>query len=299
MADSEREPLVPTDQATVPFYDREIVAVRLPDGRIAAVLASMCDVLQLLTRGQARRIRADLIIAEHLVPARIATAGGPQTMDVLIAWAIPRWLTGIRLGMVAAEKRPIIEAFQREAADILYRHFAQRQLVLPSAGAIVPSVVEVAPPAIAAQVVQLAEQIDTLTGVVTFLQEHMAGLLALPQQVADVGAQIGQALTLLESFAERQDATDAQLAVIDTRTQRLTPAHARTVQELVDRLVHQTRHLAAPLTYATLYGRIKHRFRAGSYKEVPDARFDELLAFLRDELTRATSGEGPEQGSLF
>jgi hypothetical protein len=93
--------------------------------------------------------------------------------------------------------------------------------------------------------------------------------------------------------------TEAQVVAIDTRTQHLTAAHARAVQEMVDRLVRETRHLPTPLTYFMLYGRIKHRFRAGSYKEVPDSRFDEVLVFLRDELARATSGQAPEQGSLF
>jgi len=32
---------------------------------------------------------------------------------------------------------------------------------------------------------------------------------------------------------------------------------------------------------------------------VSDERFDELMAYLRDELHRATSGDAPEQGSLF
>jgi hypothetical protein len=64
-------------------------------------------------------------------------------------------------------------------------------------------------------------------------------------------------------------------------------------------MVRETKALPTPLTYATVYGRIKHRFRAGSYKEVPDSLYDELLAFLRDELTRATGGQAPEQGSLF
>ena len=39
--------IVPVKQATIRFYDREIIAVRLPDGRIAAALRSMCDALQL------------------------------------------------------------------------------------------------------------------------------------------------------------------------------------------------------------------------------------------------------------
>ena len=54
-----------------------------------------------------------------------------------------------------------------------------------------------------------------------------------------------------------------------------------------------------PLTYTVIYGRLKHRFRVGSYKEVADNRFDELTTYLRDELSRATSGAAPEQSSLF
>ena len=70
-------PLIPLEQAIVPFYDQEIIAVRLPDGRIAAVLASMCGVLQLITRGQARRITADPVIVDYLLPCIVQTAGGP------------------------------------------------------------------------------------------------------------------------------------------------------------------------------------------------------------------------------
>ncbi len=36
---------------------------------------------------------------------------------------------------------------------------------------------------------------------------------------------------------------------MDERTQRLTPAHARTVREMVDRLVRETRELPMPLTF--------------------------------------------------
>lgn len=64
-------------------------------------------------------------------------------------------------------------------------------------------------------------------------------------------------------------------------------------------MVRETQRLPSPLTYAIIYGRLKHRFRVSSYKEAADGRFDELMAWLRDELRRATDGESPEQGSLF
>src|SRR5690349_2387795 len=111
MPDEQVQAIIPVEQDTVPFYDRQIIAARLPDGRIAASLRNMCDALQ-------------------LVPVRVETDGGAQTAEMLTAWAIPTWLTGIQLSRVAPEKREAIKAYKREAADALYRHFSQRRAEL-------------------------------------------------------------------------------------------------------------------------------------------------------------------------
>lgn len=287
--------LVPVEQDTVPFYGRELVAVVLPDGRICAVLRWLCDGLSLNLQSQLRSIRGRTALADGLVVVRVDTEGGPQTMPAMTLDALPGWLFAVDERRVKPEARADVVLFQRECARALAEYFARkRRGVGSTAATVVP-----ADPHLADQVAQIADQIDILTGVVSFLQEHMAGLLALPEQVAGLGEQLGQALTMLESLAERQDTADTQIARIDERTQRLTPAHARTVQELVDRLVRETRHLPMPLTYATVYGRLKHRFRANSYREIADERFEEVMAYLRDERHRATHGAAPEQGALF
>ncbi len=117
------QPLVAAEQARIPFHGSEILAVRLPDGLIAAVLATLCEMLKIATNAQARRIRRDEALSEHLLQVIIETPGGPQLVDVLTAWAIPTWLTGLNLNMIAPEKRPMILALKREAADVLYRYF--------------------------------------------------------------------------------------------------------------------------------------------------------------------------------
>ena len=96
------------------------------------------------------------------------------------------------------------------------------------------------------------------------------------------------------------------MARIDERTKRLTPAHAREVQLLVERIARvlkkQSTTTTLSLAHAMIYGRLKTRFRADSYKEIPDERderFEEVMAYLREELRKATGGEGPTQGSLF
>lgn len=65
-------------------------------------------------------------------------------------------------------------------------------------------------------------------------------------------------------------------------------------------MVRETKRLPVPLTYATIYGRLKHRFRAGSYREIADDRFDEVVTFLYDELRRTNSDDDtPRQGNLL
>ena len=123
LSDEQEQAIIPVEQDTVPFCDRQTIAARLPDGRIAASLRNMCDALQLERQGQVRRIRDDDALADQLVPVRVETDGGAQTMEMLTAWAIPIWLIGIQLSRVAPEKREAIKAYKREAADALYRHF--------------------------------------------------------------------------------------------------------------------------------------------------------------------------------
>lgn len=297
MAENRREIIKPVEQDTVYLFERPVIAVRLPDGRVAAVFTDLCAALELERTAQVRRVQRDDVIAGEMLFAEITIEGVPQPMDVLTAWAVPVWLQGIQLSRLPAEKRPPILAFKREAANVLYEHFAQRSIAaLPAPETLA---VEAVPPAVVSQVAQLAEQISELTGVVNLLREHMEGLLALPEQVEGLSQQVSQTIVMLESLGARQDTTETQVAKIDERTQHLTPAHARAVQEQVDRMVRETKRLPVPLTYAIIYGRLKHRFRAGSYREVPDERFEEVMAYLRDELRRATSGEAPEQGALF
>ena len=115
--------LVPLKQALVPFYGSMILAVLLPDGRIAASLKSLCSMLKLARHGQMERIRNDDTLAKELLLVVVQTPGGPQVTEVLTARGIPTWLTGLQPNMVAPEKRPLILALKEEAVDVLYRHF--------------------------------------------------------------------------------------------------------------------------------------------------------------------------------
>lgn len=277
----------PVEQDTISFHGHELVAVRLANGQIATVLRWLCEGLQLDPQGQLRRIERKTALRDGLIDVEVATAGGPQTMPALTLQVLPGFLFLVDENRAKEEARPDIIMFQRECAKVLADHFTRKH----------PPTLPAAADTTAATII--IEQITDLTGVINLLREHLEMLLGLPSQVADLSAQVGETHALVESLATRQDATETHLAAVDARTQRLTPAHARAVQEMVNRMVRETRHSATPLTYATIYGKLKTRFQAGSYNEIADSRFDDLMAWLREALNNATSGEAPEQGSLF
>ena len=93
------------------------------------------------------------------------------------------------------------------------------------------------------------------------------------------------------------------MAKIDERTQRLTSAHGQAVQEIVNliaaSIVKQSPNITPQLALAMVYGRLKKRFRARSYIEIPDERFDEVMVYLREVLRTFSGGDLPGQGSLF
>src|SRR5260370_392315 len=116
MAD-ESNALVPAEQSAVVIFGREVRAVRLSDGRIAAVFTDLCAALDLERAPQARRIRSDEVLSEQLLFAEGQTDAWAHPMDVLTAWAVPSWLQGMQASRLAPEKSPAILAFQRDASE--------------------------------------------------------------------------------------------------------------------------------------------------------------------------------------
>jgi len=243
------------EQKPIPFLGDELAAALTAGGSIYITLPGICRALALNTQAQLRRILRTPTLAKGLRVIPLDTRGGTQPINCLRLDKVALWLAGLEPTRVKPDYRAKIEAYQEELAPVAMQVFLR--VMGAQASALVPTSPD-------PQVAVLAEQIDTLTDVVTFLREHMEALLASSGQVS---VRLDQAISLLESLAARQEATETQLAHVDARTQRLTPAHTRAAQEMVDRMVRETKRLSTPLTYLIIYGRLKHRFRVGSYKE--------------------------------
>jgi hypothetical protein len=115
--------LLPIAQALVLFHGYRLLAVRLPDDRVAVSLKALCRMLNLERKAQVRHIQRDKDLAEQLLVVRVKTAGGPQEIEVLTVEAIASWVLGLHLSRMASAKRPLILALKVEAIQVFYGYF--------------------------------------------------------------------------------------------------------------------------------------------------------------------------------
>lgn len=279
------------DQRLVPFVGDDLTAALTSTGAIYITLPGMCMALGLNQKGQMQRIKRTTTLVKGLrrIPLE-SLRGGVQATNCLRVDKVALWLAGVQTRKVKEPFRAKIETYQEELAPVATQVFLR--VVGLSTDSLVPTN---APP----QAHDIAKQIDALSDIINLLREHLAGLLSLPEKVDDVAGQLQHIILFLEALAGRQHAQSEQITQIDERTQRLTPAHTRAVKEFIDHMVTDTKSVSAPLTYAMIYGRLKHRFRMATYKEIADDHFPGVMMFLQDELRRSQVGERPAQGALF
>lgn len=260
--------LIPVEQSAVTLFGRTVRAVRLEDGRIAAVFTDLCQALELERAPQARRVRTDEVLGEQMLFAQVEAEGDAQPMDVLTAWAIPTWLQGIQLSRIAAEKRPAILAFKREAADVLYRHFSQRQERLAAPSAVVPSE-PIAKPDVPATDAPPEVWIRYHTQMIAFLQWQ-----------ADIEQWRGQVESRLETVEEVSRLVPEILERLGP--QLLTPEHQRTVQNMAKRL-----HEAAGVAYPAIYAELGDHFHVAKYEQIAEARWGEVVEWFTRRIDAA------------
>lgn len=257
---SEQEIIVPVEQASVLFFGQPVIAVRLPDGRVGAVISNMCSILQMDVASQVRRIREDETIADCLIQVQIETQiRGPQAMGVLIAWAIPFWLSGIQLSRVKdIDKREAIAYFKKEAANVLYAHFSQRPTLAPTQ-AIVPT------------------------------ESISRPVQPLPSAPADEWATYHEQMAL---FYRWKRTVDTHLDTVDLRLapeilerlgpQKITEKHQQQVRAYVHQLSQATGKHSS-----TIYTDLYTAFSVPRYQDLQEEDWPQIEQWFRGQLERA------------
>jgi hypothetical protein len=271
---SKQEMIIPVEQATVLFFGQPVIAVRLPDGRIGAVISNMCSILKLDVASQVRRLREDETTADSLVQVQIQTeTRGPQIMGALVAWAIPYWLSGIHPTRVKdAEKHEAIAYFKKEAANVLYAHFSQKPAALPApVQAIVPSAVT--QPAPEAPALEWADYHRQMAAFYQWKATTDTRIDVLEEWQGEVEAQLEehkQILNLVPEILERLP------------PETLTPKQQQLVKYYVEQLVKATGK-----SRGAIYNSLYTAFSVPRYQDIPAVEWDKVERWFQVQIERA------------
>lgn len=267
--------LLPAEQQSVPFYGHELLAVRLPDGRICAVLRWLCEGMGLDPQAQLRRIKRKPALARDLVTVRVKTAGGPQDMPALALHGLPGWLYGIDESRVNEAARAGVLRFQYEATDVLYRYFAER----PAELAPLP---DLAPAEAIEKPTKPAK--DAAPDVLADYYEGMVMWLRWQSDIAvwrqGVEAWRDETESRLESVEEVTRLVPELLDRLGPAT--LSPEHQATVRASVKRL-----HDLTGASFGGVYADLCDTFHTAKYSDIPESQWREVAVWFSTRIAAA------------
>lgn len=285
--------LEPIEQRQVLFEGEEVVAVWAGQQDIYLPLRPLCEALGVQLNGQIARIKRDEVIAEGLRPIRVATEGGPQTMQALHLESVPLWLAGLEPSRVRVEVRPRLRVFKRWVRQRVWEAFAA-EMGLTQAMPSAPIVDLAVDPAILSleQVVALGRALVTLgEQQLRFHQEHHLDMIEVRGTLADHAQRLSAQEQRLDKAAEVIGATIRDVRALKTRLEPgniITDAQAAellaAVKAVATELTRQSAASGQGQTnyYASIFGELHRRYRVTSYKNLTVEQYAATLNWLRE-----------------
>ena len=279
--------LVPTEQRLVTIVDDEEIPAALVEGQdIYLPIRPMCQALGVASQMQIARIKADEVMAENLRRVRIATPGGPQTVQALHIESVPLWLGTLEPGRVREDLRPRLVAYKRWMQRRVYEAFAA-EIGWGRPGPPVPAPPTTAAPTsleyieqMALAIAHMAHQQRVFEHDLTDVRDHVEVLDGrLDRAAAVVGVMLRDLKALQAVLAPGALITTAQAAEISNSV--------KTLAESLSRAAPGKNH------YQGIFGELYRRFRVPSYREVTVDQFPDVMAWLRDFQQSLDGGNSP------
>lgn len=108
--------------AMVPFRDTDILAARLGE-EVRVPMKRFCGSIGLPWDGQRQRIERTDLLREGASMMLVPSEGGEQQQMTLPLGLLPGFLVGVSTNRLKPEARERLTLFQREAYEVLFRHF--------------------------------------------------------------------------------------------------------------------------------------------------------------------------------
>jgi hypothetical protein len=269
-------PLVPTRERTIEFYGDQAPAAQLADGTIMAPLRPIAEALGLDWSAQAQRLKRDARLRAAQGVVMITTPGGRQTMTVLPLRLLPGWLFKIDTARVRPELRGKIERYQEEAYEVLWQAFKGDILPATTAGPDLAGADLAVEQARA--VLHLAEQQQAAEQALARHEQALAEQGGALTRLSDKQeAMAGYLRPFVQDTRQRLTALELQLSAGATISEAQAAELALAVKNVGQRLAAT----GDKTGYQKVYGELYRREGISSYKSLPAARLEAVLAWLR------------------
>lgn len=272
MTDSSRA-LVPIDERTIDFYGDEIAGVIIEEGgerRIYVPVRPICDYLGLSWSGQRERMMRDEVLAESVRFVRVTrtnSKGGDPELLCLPLDYLPGWMFGVSANRVKPELKERITLYKRECYRRLWDAFKHE--ILPATTDLTP-----APPA--ASGAQLAYELAT--AVQNLAREQM-------DMEQRLGGRIDRMAHWAKGVVTRLDDLDVRLGDLELHVGPAVAISEQQAAEVALAVKNVGRALSERGTkpgYSQVYGEMYRRYGISSYKNLPQDKYEEVLAWLRN-----------------
>jgi hypothetical protein len=291
---------VPREQKEIDVHGDPVVALRTEDGLIWVPIRHMCEALGVDRVGQLQRIQRDPVLSKYLTTLPVTLPDGrTYEMDCLPLKYIRGWLFGINASRVKEAIREKLIRYQEEVIEIIDRAFSQ---VLPS-DPLDEAMIE----ALRENAIQQAQLWETVLAERRRLRVTEQLVQELDDRVSDhdrvlwqQGQALGQALEELMALRQEQSAIVTQWSdltrLLPAPSDPIGPSEKAAIKALVDDLVAAAQERGVRLgqgrnDYPAVWDAFKRRWDLAKYDELPRARYEEAVQWLKGWLDRVWQGD--------
>lgn len=254
--------LQPSEQKTVLFYDDEITAVRMNDGRVLIPVRPLVERLGIDWNGQRRRIIRDAVLKDEVTSVDVTSTQGPEQKRAMLCLPldyVSGFLFGINADRVNPDVRDRLIRYQRECYKVLAEAFQDGRLTTDPDVDIEALLHQDSP---AAQAYKMA------MAVVRMARQQ----LIMEARLDEHGAQLGE-------HAERLDQLEAAVG-----GKHVTEAQAMQISQAVKAVALAIGKKTKRNEFGAVYGELYRKFSVSGYKQIPQRRFQEAMDFLNEWL---------------
>lgn len=258
------------EQLPITLFDSVVLAARTSDGTIWLVLRDLCAALGLALEAQRRRIRANDLL--HLSQLRLREGHQLRILDVLQLDDVSVWLIGVQSQRVNEDVRQRVEYVRAYLITAVRAAFAQLTGL----------------PETSRQVEDLRD-LDRIEVALRGLEELGARQNSLEANQDRARAAFGDLTALIREIQSRVQALEAQ------SKQHLSPAQRGTIHQLVQTWgnAQAARHpdQRSGESIRACWRQFNQRFGISTYTDLPAARYDEAIQFIKQQYRALTGRE--------